>query len=68
MTDKLVGQAIAGTTVSKAGTSDEFAYALFEPQEKGNRKGWHMTVHDTAGKTVMVCEIEGDALTCKNGG
>lgn len=68
ITDQLVGQPIAGTKVSTAVTSDEFAYAIFEPQEKGNRKGWHMTVHDTGGKTVMVCEIEGDSLTCKNAG
>lgn len=63
ITDQLVGQPIAETTVSKAGTSDEFAYAIFEPQGKG----WHLTVHDTAGKTVMACEIEGDSLTCKPG-
>ena len=68
ITNELLGQAIAGTTVSMASTSDEFAYALFEPREKGNRKGWHMTVHDTEGKTVMSCEIEGDSLTCKNAG
>jgi len=67
ITDKLVGQSIAGTTVSTAGTSDEFAYAIFEPHQEGNRKGWHMTVHDTKGTTVMVCEIEGDSLTCKPG-
>jgi predicted phosphodiesterase len=62
ITDQLVGQPIAGTTVSSAGTSDEFAYAIFEPQGKG----WHMTVHDTGGKPVMACEIEGDSLICKN--
>lgn len=67
ITDKLVGQSIAGTTVSTAGTSDEFAYAIFEPHEEGDRKGWHMTVHDTKGTTVMACEIEGDSLTCKPG-
>jgi calcineurin-like phosphoesterase family protein len=63
ITEKLVGQPIADTTVSMASTTDEFAYAIFEPQGKG----WHMTVHDTGGKTVMVCEIEGDLLMCKPG-
>ncbi|HEV7507132.1 MAG TPA: metallophosphoesterase [Thermoanaerobaculia bacterium] len=61
ITDMLVGQPIANTKVSTAGTTDEFAYALFEPQGKG----WHMTVNDTEGRTVMACEIEGDSLTCK---
>ncbi|MFY9826534.1 MAG: metallophosphoesterase [Thermoanaerobaculia bacterium] len=65
ITDELVGQPIAGTTVSTAGTSDEFAYAIFEPQENGETKGWRLTVHDTGGKPVMVCEIAGDSLTCK---
>ncbi len=58
-----MGQPIAGTTVSTASTSDEFAYAIFEPQGKG----WLMTVHDTGGKPVMVCEIEGKLLACKPG-
>ena len=61
---KLVGQKIADTTVSTASTTDEFAYAIFEPQGTG----WRMTVHDPEGKRVLVCEIEGVSLTCKKAG
>jgi len=57
----LVGQTVAGATVSQASTSDRFAYAIFEPKDKG----WRMTVHDTEGKAVMVCEIAGATLGCK---
>jgi hypothetical protein len=63
ITDELAGQPIAETTVSTARTTRQFAYSIFEPQGKS----WHMTVHDTEGKTVMVCEIEGDSLACKPG-
>jgi hypothetical protein len=68
ITEPLVGQKIANTTVSTASTTDEFAYAIFEPQEKGERKGWRMTVHDTGGKVVLVCEIAGVSLACKKAG
>jgi predicted phosphodiesterase len=57
----LLGQTITGSTVSQASTSDRFAYATFEPKDKG----WRMTVHDTEGKAVMVCEIAGATLGCK---
>jgi predicted phosphodiesterase len=66
ITDQLVGQAVAGTTVSTASTTDQFAYAILAPQGKGDGKGWHMAVHDTGGKTVMVCEIDESSLTCKD--
>ncbi len=57
----LVDQPISGTTVSQASTSNQFAYAILEPKDKG----WRMTVHDVNGKAVMVCEIAGEALGCK---
>jgi hypothetical protein len=61
ITKPLVGQTIAGATVSQATTSDRFAYAIFEPKDAG----WRMTVHDVNGKAVMVCEIAGATLGCK---
>jgi Calcineurin-like phosphoesterase len=60
----LVGQTIAGATVSQATVSNRFAYAIVEPQGQG----WRMTVHDVDGKAVMVCEIAGELLGCKDAG
>jgi predicted phosphodiesterase len=64
ITKPLVGQTIAGATVSQASTTDRFAYAIFEPKDSG----WRMTVHDVEGKPVMVCEIVGATAECKTEG
>ncbi len=63
ITKPLVGQTLAGATVSQASTTDKFAYALFEAKDSG----WRMTVHDVEGKRCWRASSLGLRWTASKG-